>query len=68
MKAGKIAEKIIAKYFDEGIAFNQEITLCGKPIINNITKAKNRGYFIELHYIGVESADIAKERVAGVIL
>ena len=39
--------------------------MCGKSIINNITKAKNRGYFIELHYIGVESADIAKERVAG---
>ena len=39
--------------------------MCGKSIINNITKAKNRGYFIELHYIGVESAEIAKERVAG---
>ena len=50
---------------DEGITFNQETTLCGKSIINNITKAKNRGFFIELHYIGVESADIAKERVAG---
>lgn len=65
MTAGKIAVKKIAKYFDEGIAFNQETTLCGKSIINNITKAKNRGYFIELHYIGVESADIAKERAAG---
>ena len=65
MTAGKIAVKKIAKYFDEGIAFNQETTLCGKSIINNITKAKNRGYFIELHYIGVESAEIAKERVAG---
>ena len=62
--AGKIAVKKIAKYFDEGITFNQETTLCGKSIIKNITKARNRGYFIELHYIGVESADIAKERVA----
>ncbi len=65
MTAGKIAVKKIAKYFDEGITFNQETTLCGKSIINNITKAKNRGYFIELHYIGVESAEIAKERVTG---
>ena len=64
MTAGKIAVKKIARYFDEGITFNQETTLCGKSIIDNITKAKNRGYFIELHYIGVESADIAKERVA----
>jgi predicted ABC-type ATPase len=62
--AGKIAVKKIAGYFDEGITFNQETTLCGKSILNNIAKAKERGYFIELHYIGVESMDIAKKRVA----
>lgn len=63
MTAGKIAVKKILQYFDEGISFNQETTLCGKSIINNIEKAKKRGYFIELHYIGVENVDIAKERV-----
>jgi len=61
--AGKIAVKRIYQYFDEDITFNQETTLCGKSIFNNIEKAKKRGYFIELHYIGVESVDIAKERV-----
>ena len=65
MTAGKIAVKKIVKYFEMGITFNQETTLCGKSIINNIAKAGDSGYFIELHYIGVESADIAKERVAG---
>ena len=64
MKAGKIAVKKIAGYFDEGITFNQETTLCGKSILNNIADAKEKGYFIELHYIGVESVDIAKKRVA----
>lgn len=64
MAAGKIAVKKIARYFDENITFNQETTLCGKSILNNIAKAKKRGYFIELHYIGVENVDIAKERVA----
>ena len=63
MTAGKIAVKKISEYFDEGITFNQETTLCGKSILNNIEKAKKRGYFIELHYIGVENVDIAKERV-----
>lgn len=61
--AGKIAVKKIFQYFDEGITFNQETTLCGKTILNNIEKAKKRGYFIELHYIGVENVGIAKERV-----
>lgn len=63
MTVGKIAVKKIAGYFDEGISFNQETTLCGKLILNNIARAKKRGYFIELHYIGVENVDIAKERV-----
>ena len=62
-KAGKIAVEKIEKYFDEGITFNQETTLCGKSIIKNIYKAKEQGYFIELHYVGVESVEIAKDRV-----
>ena len=61
--AGKIAVKSISKYLEKGITFNQETTLCGNSIINNIMKAKEKGYFIELHYVGVESAEIAKERV-----
>mgnify|MGYP002508057159 CR=1 FL=1 len=59
MTAGKMAVKKIARYFDEGITFNQETTLCGKSILGNIAKAKKRGYFIELHYIGVENAAIS---------
>ena len=64
MTAGKIAVKKITQYFNEGITFNQETTLCGKSILKHIKRAKKNGYFIELHYIGVESAEIAKQRVA----
>ena len=53
--AGKIAVKNISKYLEDGITFNQETTLCGNSIIRNIMKAKEKGYFIELHYVGVES-------------
>lgn len=62
-KAGKMAVKRISQYFDEGITFNQETTLCGQTIIRNILKAKELGYFIELHYVGVDSVEIAKDRV-----
>lgn len=62
-KAGRIAVNRIAEYMNDGITFNQETTLCGKSIINNIAKAKELGYFIELHYVGVDSVEIAKERV-----
>ena len=57
--AGKIAVKNISKYLEAGVTFNQETTLCGNSIIRNILKAKEKGYFIELHYVGVESAEIA---------
>ena len=62
-KAGKIAVKRISQYFSESITFNQETTLCGQTIIRNILKAKELGYFIELHYVGVDSVEIAKDRV-----
>ena len=63
VQAGKIAVQKITNYFKEGITFNQETTLCGKSVIKNILKAKELGYSIELHYIGVENVEIAKERV-----
>lgn len=62
--AGKIAVNKVKEYFERGISFNQETTLCGKSIIKNIHKAKELGYQIELHYVGVESVEIAKERIA----
>lgn len=63
MKAGKIAVAKINQYISEGITFNQETTLCGRSIIKNIKKAKSKGYYIELHYVGVDTVRIAKERV-----
>lgn len=36
MTVGKIVVKKIVRYFDEGIMFNQETTLCGKAIVNKI--------------------------------
>ena len=60
-QAGMIAVRQIREYFDQGIS--QETTLTGKSIFNNIQRAKEKGYIIELHYIGLENVGIAKERV-----
>lgn len=61
--AGRIAVEKIAQYLSDEISFNQETTLCGKSIIKNILKAKELGYFVELHYVSVDSVQIAKDRV-----
>lgn len=63
MAAGKQAVKLLNQYMAKGVTFNQETTLCGKTILKNIRKAKEMGYCIELHYVGVDSVEIAKERV-----
>ena len=64
LKAGKIAVERISNYFEKGISFNQETTLCGKSIIRNIKKVKELDYRIELYFVGLESAEIAKERIS----
>lgn len=63
MKAGKTVIKRINEYFEKDISFSQETTLCGKSIFQNVQKAKERGYSIEMHYVGLDSAVLAKERV-----
>lgn len=64
LQAGKAAIRMVKYYFDQGITFNQETTLCGKTILKNIRKAKELGYIVEIHYVGVETVEIAKERIA----
>lgn len=63
MKCAREAAKLIKTYIDEGISFNQETTLSGRSIINNIKRAKQKEYTIILNYIGVDTPEIAKERV-----
>ena len=63
-KAGKIAARKIKELFANESSFNQETTLCGNSIIRNIKHAKEKGYFVELHYVSVDSVEIAKERIA----
>ena len=62
--AMKEAVKRIKTYLQEGISLNQETTLTGNSIINNIRKAKNMGFTVRMYYVGLESADLAVARVA----
>ena len=48
----------------KGSCFSEEIHYHSRrKWCREIMKAKEKGYFIELHYVGVESVEIAKERV-----
>lgn len=63
MKAGKMAVSMIHDYFKNNISFQQETTLCGNSILNNISRAIKNDYFVEMHYISVNSPSIANERI-----
>lgn len=63
VKCAREAVRLIKRYLEEGISFNQETTLCGNSIIKNIKSAKEKGFYVVMNYIGVGNKEIAKERV-----
>ena len=63
MQAGKIAVRKVDQLFKEGSSFNQEKTLCGKSIERYVDFAKAHQYHVEMYYIGLQSVELAKERV-----
>jgi predicted ABC-type ATPase len=63
LQAGKQAISLIQKYIAEGVSFHQETTLAGRTILKTVRQAKAAGFRIVLYYVGVESPEIAKQRV-----
>jgi len=63
IKAGKEIIRLVQDCISKKISFNQETTLAGKNILRTIKKVKELGYIVSLYYIGLESADLAVERV-----
>ncbi len=64
MNAGKRAVQELNQCLSMGGSFNQETTLCGKTIFRTIEKARNQGYYIELYCVGIDSVELAKQRIA----
>ena len=62
-KAAKIALQIRQNCIENVANFNQETTLCGKSILNLFKELKNKGYVVRLYYVGVDTPEIAKQRV-----
>lgn len=63
-RAGKIAIKLRKSYIERGIDFNIETTLSGHSIVKFIQDAKKAGYNITLYYVGLNSVELSKQRVA----
>lgn len=62
--AGKEAVRLIRGHLAAGRSFNQETTLSGRSALRVIRDARERGYRVVMHYVGVESPQIANTRIA----
>ncbi len=56
LEGGKYAVQLINECIDKGITFTQETTLSGVRTEKTIAKAKAKGYFVRLYYVGLDSA------------
>ena len=68
IKAAKIAVKLRKGYIEKGVSFNEETTLTGKTILNLIDRLRDKNYKLHLFYVGVDSVEIAKERIRSRVL
>lgn len=64
MAAGKKAVEFFNLALATSQPFTMESTLTGKSIIGRMQKARDAGFYIELRYVGLESADLNVSRVA----
>lgn len=63
VRAGRMAIERVRACISEGRTFNQETTLPGAVIVKQIMAAREAGYKVTMHYVGVNSVDIAIDRV-----
>ena len=63
VKSGFETLEMQKQMFEKGESFSRETTLCGMETFKTIMEAKKHGYFVHLIYIGLESSELAKNRV-----
>ena len=63
IEAGKTAIIKIDEYLQKELSFTQETTLSGVRMQKIVTTAKNKGYFIRLFYVGLNSCEESVKRI-----
>lgn len=57
IEGGKKAIELINECLNKGICFTQETTLSGHKTLSTIKKAIEKGYYIRLYYVGLNTVD-----------
>lgn len=63
IEGGKKAIELIDDCLEKEICFTQETTLSGHRILNTVKKAIERGYYIRLYYVGLNTVEESLARI-----
>lgn len=64
LEGGKRAIRIMEDCLQNGVSFTQETTLSGHRPKATAKRAKENGYYIRLYYIGLDTVEESKRRIA----
>ncbi len=64
LEGGKRAIRIMEDCIRDGVSFTQETTLSGHRPKSAAKRAKEAGYYIRLYYVGLDTAEESKRRIA----
>lgn len=64
LAGGKAALKKINECIEKGVSFTQETTLSGRKTESTAKEVKENGYYVQLFYIGLNTAEESLVRIA----
>lgn len=64
LEGGRAAIRILEDCLTRGISFTQETTLSGRRTEQTARRAKEAGYYVRLFYVGLDTAEESKRRIA----
>ena len=64
LRGGKTAVRLIEDCISKNVSFTQETTLSGHRPKAAAKRAKEAGYYIRLYYVGLDTAEESKRRIA----
>lgn len=64
LEGGRRALRLMDTCMKDGVSFTQETTLSGKRPKSAVQRAKNAGYYVRLFYVGLDTAEESRRRIA----
>lgn len=64
LRGGRAAVRLMEDCIARGLSFTQETTLSGHRVSATARRVREAGYFVRLYYVGLDTAEESKRRIA----